>query len=944
MRTHRRFQAARAGALTLLLALGFSPLAAQQRTLTFTDLMQVRKIQQPSISPDGRWVAFAARPDRGDPEVIVRSTRGDTPRYTVSPGSNPVFSADGRWVAVRIDPTLEERETLPRKEQPDRAMALLETATGTVVHVDGVTSFAFSGDGRWLAYLRTESDDAEEPEGGEGAAEAAQGAESRGGGARGSAAEDDDRTYGTPLVLRRLDTGEEGVIEDVRAYVFDEGSRLAYWVAGENADNDGLYVRDLDSGEALRADDRTRGHYTELTWSEDGSGLAFLASTEGEDGEPGPADVLVWRDGTARTLVTADDAPDGWTIPADNGLAWSEDGNRLFFGWHPLRPDEMEDDEAADEDPADEPFDPYSVEDILADRGVDVWHWRDPMIMPQQKVMWPRLKNRTFRAVHHLDRDATVALGSPDLPDVRVPDNASVALATTDVPYLVERTWVGGQSDVYVVDLSTGARTLVAERLRSRPDLSPEGRYVVYYDGGVYYLHDVAAGTTRDISSGLGVPIANEDHDYPNPAPGYGVAGWVEGDAAVLLYDKYDIWVIPTDGGEAYSLTAQAGRPEHRIFRIVDTDPDTDALPARGEVLLSSYHDLNKGFGFYQARMGRPGVEPLVEADKRFRYLAQAEDADRVLFTREDYDEFPDLWVAKTDFSDARKVTDVNPQIRDFAWGTSELVEWQSLDGIPMQGVVIKPNDYDPAKRYPVLVYYYRFFSQRLHEFNDPAVNHRPSFPIYASDGYVVFLPDVRFEVGRPGLASMKSVVPGVQHLIDIGLADPDAIALHGHSWSGYQTAFMVTQTDLFTTAIAGAPVANMTSAYSGIRLGSGLARQFQYEQGQSRLSGSLWDARDEYIDNSPVFSADRINTPMLILHGDEDDAVPWEQSIELYLALRRLGKEAVFLQYNHEPHHPQTYANKLDWAMKMKEWVDHYLKGKPAPAWITEGVPYTGN
>ena len=258
-------------------------------------------------------------------------------------------------------------------------------------------------------------------------------------------------------------------------------------------------------------------------------------------------------------------------------------------------------------------------------------------------------------------------------------------------------------------------------------------------------------------------------------------------------------------------------------------------------------------------------------------------------------------------------------------------------------GAVIKPGNWNPRKRYPVLVYYYRFFSQRLHEFNDPSVNHRPSFPIYASDGYVVFLPDVRFEVGRPGLAATKSVVPGVQQLIDVGIADPDRIALHGHSWSGYQTAFIVTQTDLFATAIAGAPVANMTSAYSGIRLGSGLARQFQYERTQSRIGASMWESLDEYIENSPVFFADRIETPMLILHGDVDDAVPWEQSIELFLAMRRLGKETVFLQYRDEPHHPQTYANKLDWATRMKEWVDHYLKGTPAPTWISDGVPYQG-
>ncbi len=202
----------------------------------------------------------------------------------------------------------------------------------------------------------------------------------------------------------------------------------------------------------------------------------------------------------------------------------------------------------------------------------------------------------------------------------------------------------------------------------------------------------------------------------------------------------------------------------------------------------------------------------------------------------------------------------------------------------------------------------------------------------------------MRFEVGRPGFSATKSVVPGVQRLIDLGIADPDAVGLHGHSWSGYQTAFIVTQADIFAAAIAGAPVSNMTSAYSGIRHSTGLARQFQYEQGQSRISGSLWEARDEYIDNSPVFFADRIRTPLLILHGDADGAVPWEQSVELYLALRRLEKPSWLLQYRGEDHHPQTYPNKLDWALRMKEFFDHYLKGAPAPAWIADGVPYEGD
>ena len=193
-------------------------------------------------------------------------------------------------------------------------------------------------------------------------------------------------------------------------------------------------------------------------------------------------------------------------------------------------------------------------------------------------------------------------------------------------------------------------------------------------------------------------------------------------------------------------------------------------------------------------------------------------------------------------------------------------------------------------------------------------------------------------------MSAVNSLVPGVNKIIEEGIADPDAIGLHGHSWSGYQTAYVVTQTDIFRAAIAGAPVSNMTSAYGGIRWGSGLARQFQYETGQSRLGTSIFDRRYLYIENSPLFYAHEVNTPLLIMHGDVDEAVPWEQSIELYLAMRRAGKDIIFLQYRDEPHHPQKYPNKVDYTIRMKEYFDYHLRGYEPAKWIREGVPYRGD
>jgi dipeptidyl aminopeptidase/acylaminoacyl peptidase len=325
----------------------------------------------------------------------------------------------------------------------------------------------------------------------------------------------------------------------------------------------------------------------------------------------------------------------------------------------------------------------------------------------------------------------------------------------------------------------------------------------------------------------------------------------------------------------------------------------------------------------------------------RFRLISG--DEKTLVYSRESYNEFPDLWVTGNRFRDPKRISRLSDQLDRFNWGTAGLISYTSAHGVPLRGVVIKPGDYDPSKKYPVVVYFYEKFSQRLHDFNQTVINHRPSFGYYASNGYVIFLPDIDYRQGRPGMSAVNSLVPAVKKLIDLGIADPDAIGLHGHSWSGYQAAFVATQTDVFRAIVAGAPVSNMTSAYGGIRWGSGLARQFQYETGQSRLGSSIFDRRYLYIENSPVFYADQINTPMLIMHGDADEAVPWEQSIELYLAMRRAGKDIIFLQYSDEPHHLQKYPNKLDYTIRMKEYFDHHLKGYEPAGWITQGVPFRG-
>jgi dipeptidyl aminopeptidase/acylaminoacyl peptidase len=322
--------------------------------------------------------------------------------------------------------------------------------------------------------------------------------------------------------------------------------------------------------------------------------------------------------------------------------------------------------------------------------------------------------------------------------------------------------------------------------------------------------------------------------------------------------------------------------------------------------------------------------------------VRKAKNADVFMLTRGSFQEFPDLYVSGPTFADMRRWSDANPQQKDYLWGTSELVEWRSSqDNNMLQGVLYKPENFDPSRKYPMMVYFYERLSDQLNNYVAPAPGSSSiNISFYVSRGYLVFTPDIPYKVGYPGESALESVVPGVQNLVAKGFVDEDAIGVQGHSWGGYQIAYLVTKTNIFKAAEAGAPVANMISAYGGIRWESGLSRMMQYEKTQSRIGGTLWEAPIHFIENSPIFWADKVETPLLMMHNDEDGAVPWEQGIEYFVALRRLNRPVWMLNYNGEAHGLRKMANRKDWTVRMQQFFDHYLKGDPMPVWMAEGVP----
>jgi len=912
---------------------------AAKKILTFQDIMRFKEIRNPVLSEDGKLAAYATLPGRGDGEALVHDLKTGT-SFHVQRGSRPVISNNSRWVVMSV---LAEALELAKakKDKPKQGMAVLDVGDGKILKYLDVQRFSLSKDGKWLAFLYYK--EKKKPEKGKDdklGKEAEEKPEEKN--------EDKKGEVGTKFVLRQLETGDEQEVDHVLDFAFDDPSNyLAFTVGSPEGKENGLYCVDLKDGDLSRipVEKNKDAEFGNLAWLKEGSNLAYLlASGEKTDHLESLFSLWIW-DGRLKKSsqqISVKSVPEGWMIPGKNRmLEWDKSGKRLFLG---LKPTDMrEKKEDSSKNGEEEKIDLFDSEQILSKRGVDVWHWNDPLINSQQKINWPRLKKQTYLAAVDTKTGSLVQLADKTMPLVRFNKNPDVALGLSDVPYRKEVTWDGQYSDVYTVDLSTGIRKKILSHLGEAPYLSPGGKYILYYKEKHWNLYDIKSEMRINLTESLDVPFFNEDHDSPSAVPGYRLGGWVRDDRFVLIYDKYDIWKFDTKTGFPVNLTDGAGRKSQRTFRILKTDTESPFFEAEQALLLSSYHHNEKHFGFYGASINKKGVRPFLEGKKKFRFLAKAKKADVVLYTRESFQEFPDLWVSGLKFEERNKISNVNPQIPDYAWGKPELVEWNSLDGIPLQGVLIKPANYVQGKQYPVIVYFYRFFSQRMYEFNQMAVNHRPNFPFYTSNGYAVFLPDIRFEVGQPGFSATKCLVPGVQKLIDMGIADPKAVGIHGHSWSGYQAAFIVTQTDLFACCIAGAPVSNMTSAYGGIRWGSGMSRQFQYEKTQSRIGGSLWEYPELYIENSPVFFADRIKTPMLIMFGDEDGAVPWYQGIELYMAMRRLGKDCIFLQYRGEPHHPQKYANKLDYSIRMKEYFDHYLRGKPAPDWITKGIQYRG-
>lgn len=905
----------------------------EKRALSPDDYATWERIGTRELSKDGAWAFYEVTVAKGDGYLQVHELGGER-NYTIPRGTNAEFDFDGDYLVCLISPQYDtirqlELDEVDEDEHPKDTLLILNLGTGEMEKIERVKGFDLpkevSGP---IVYqlekpLPLEPDTTEEV--GEKLDEDSTAVEEP---------EDPSKRPGYELVIRSLDGETEHRILQTDDYRLVDYGKYTYYLR-ETEDtlyDDGLYVVENTTG-TVSIIDTTREDIEAFVPDAKGERLVYLATDDSTEADIRYFNAYLYKPAKNAELLADTNTRGlaaGWSISTNNSPLWMEDGRYLFLEVAPVPKIYPED----------------STRLPSEEVKVDIWSWTDPDIQPYQKENAGEERNRSYTVRYDFSEERLVAIESPKIPNVSIDDESKhhVALGRSDLKYRQLRSYAyPWLTDYYTIDLKTGERSLAAEALGFGAELSPDGGYVVYYSrlDSSWYVYDRIASLSRKVSEGADVAWYDEEDDHPAAPYPYGTEGWSKGDKKVYVNDRYDIWALDPLGKEKpVCVTAGYGRKNKIRLRYVPTNPEETFCP-KGNWLLSAFDETTKAEGFY--RLEKLGSEPqmLIMDDRNFGWPISSEESDRVLLTSETFQESGDMYWSEGSFGDLQKLSSINPQQSEIKWGTVELTQWRSNHGDKLEGLIFKPEDFDPNKKYPMIVYFYERYSNSLNSYRQPGPSRSiVNFSYLVSHDYIVFVPDIIYRDGYPGPSSYDCVIPGVQHMIDQGYVDPERIGVQGQSWGGYQTAYLVTQTDIFACGFAGAPVSNMTSAYGGIRWGSGLSRQFQYERTQSRIGGSLWEYPERYIENSPVFFADRVNTPLLIMHNDEDGAVPWYQGIEYFMALRRNRKPVWMLVYNGEEHNLRKWHNRMDLDQRMYQFFDHYLKDAPAPKWMSEGVP----
>src|SRR5690349_5057501 len=907
------------------------------------------------LSPDGKWLAYGVNRSNRNNELRVTNIADGTTK-TVAFGTQPAFSSDSHWVAYSIGISESQEEKLKKDKKPvPKKIGLLNLATGELTTVDGIESFAFSPDGAWLAMRRTppEKKDSDKKDSAD-------------------ASDADDTPLGATLLLRQLSNGRDTSFGNVSEYAWQDlpkiGTLLAMSISTEDKTGNGVQNFDVHSA-SVRVLDTSASVYSGLSWRKKSADLAVLRSKSDDHREGATQLALAWTNLSQSTESahlydpTADSNFPAATRPVSfRKPDWALDGGVVFLGlakWEeklsePAKPTAPASDAAKSGDGS--KSSDATAKDLDAAKNkekdddepptVDVWNWHDTEVMPRQKLNAKNDRQKNRLAAWHLDENSLIPLGQ-DLEERITPlKHQSLAVADNWSAYAMERSIGRPAGDISLVDVSTGVRTKVQDHLNDDYYLeeSPGGHYLLYFRDDNYWTVNTATHAVVNITKTAPTAFVDRESDFTiKQKPPFGLAGWTKDDAAVILYDKFDLWQVAPDGSKAVRLTdGAANQVRHRYEKL---DPEEEWIDTSKPIYLSLFGIWTKKSGFARLKPGASGAfteEHLLWFDKSLDHLAKAKNADVFEYVQQTFVDSPNAFIAGADLKDAKAVTKTNPFQNNHAWGREELIEYKNSHNERLQGALFYPAGYDAAKKYPMIVYMYEKLSDNLHRYSPPSERNYYNVSAMNAHGYFVLEPDILFKPRDPGVSVADCVTAAAKRVIQMGVIDPKKIGIMGHSWGGFDTTYLATRTaNFFAAAVAGAPITDLVSNYGNHHWSIGIAETDHIETGQQRMEVPLYEDLQAYIRNSAVFGVSTMTTPLLIEVGDSDGTVFFHQGVELYNIARRAKKEVVLIEYAGEDHGLRKKSNQIDYQRRIFQWFGHYLKDEPAPDWITRGETY---
>ena len=887
-----------------------------------------KSIQNYSISNNGDWVTYAINPQEGDGQLFLYNAK-DGSYDSIQRGYKPTLSSNSNMLMFNIKPQFDtvraaKLKKVKKDKLPKDSLGILITVTGNIRKYADLKSIKIpKKESDWISFLvkqpkvkkDTLTSDTTKVEK-----------------KQKSKNNNKKKKKGDLLVIMNPITGDSVSFKNVTKYAISKNGELCAFVSVAGDSIDSVNVAYYNTNKKKYTSVFNKAGFSEnISVDDQGKQLAYTFST---DTIKEKAFGLYYSNISKNNLdlISGDDfsnLKEGWSVSKNGKIYFSEQGSELYFGTAPK--------------PEPTPKDTLTKDEKVS---VDIWNWKDIQLQPQQLKQLEQEKKRSYIAVYYPKKKDLVQLADEQIKSVsiNVKSKGKYSLGYDYKPYQRMTSWEASRyKDVFLINRETGVKNLVLSKVASSVQLSPEQKYILWYNisDSSWNSFNISSAKSVNLTGEMNVHFYNELNDIPNEPYPYGIAGWTKNDSPVI-YDRYDLWLFNADNKEQpQNITSGEGRKNKTRFRYIKLDKELQQLPEF--VLLSAFNYKNKDAGFYSLEINKQeSPKKLMMDSYQFNTPIKAKNAEKLLWTKQSFQVFPNLYLSNSDFNDKIEITDANPQQNEFIWGEVELVDWVTFNGDSLQGLLYKPEDFDPNKKYPMLVYFYERYSNQLHRYYTPKpIRSVINFSYYVSNGYMIFIPDIVYTDGYPGPSAFDCIVSGTQVMCDrYDYIDRDRLGIQGQSWGGYQVAYLVTETNMYRAAMAGAPVSNMTSAYGGIRWGSGMSRAFQYEQTQSRIGGNLWDKLPLYMLNSPLFSADRVETPLLIMHNDKDGAVPWYQGIELFNALRRLDKPVWMLVYNGAPHNLKRRADSKDLTIRMQQFFDFYLKDASEPVWMKDGVP----